>query len=179
MATQSLVEFQKALMARLQNLGNASDTADLLAVEVAGGYRYLIPLEDAGGVALLSSIGDIEPVAHTKFWFVGMVNYRGTPFALVDLAGWLGIRIGEPDIAYMIRKNASVVMFNPSLEINCALLVDNILGLRNSTEFQSVSSSDANSAEEYLLDQNKNTWQIMKLADLACDEYFLHIEENA
>lgn len=177
MATQSLVEFQKELMLRLQNLDKANDTASWLAVEVAD-YRYLIPLEDAGGVVLLSSIDSIEPVSHTKFWFVGMINVRGVPFALVDLAGWLGIRVGAPDIAYMTRHNASLVLFNPALEVNCALLVDRIAGLRNNGEFKKTSPPGSDPQGEYLLDQKQRVWQVMKLADLARDEYFLHIEEN-
>lgn len=178
MATQSLLEFQKELMARLQNVGKTSDISSWLAVEVAGGHRYLIPLEDSGGVALLSSIDYIEPVSHTQFWFVGMINHRGMPYALIDLAGWLGIRVGVADIAYMTRRNASLVMFNPALEINCALLVDRIVGLRNNSDFQKAASPDANETGEYLLDKDQNIWQVMRLSDLAHDEYFLHIEKD-
>lgn len=171
-----LVAFQKELMSRLQNLGKAGDIANWLAIETAG-LRYLLPLEEAGGVALLSSVGEVEPVAHTKAWFVGIVSIHGVPFAMIDFAGWLGLRVGSPDLTYMARHNASLITFNPKLDINCALLVDAILGLKNSNDFTKKEASENAALEEYYLDKEGQTWQMMRLSDLVRDEYFLYIED--
>ena len=176
MPKQSLVEIQTQLMQRLQTAEAAGDVASWLAIEVLG-HKYLLPLVEAGEVVLLSTISQIESVTHTKPWFVGVVNLRGAPFAVIDLAGWLGLRKGKPDLQYMARHNASIVAFNPSLEMSCALLVDRLAGLRNDNDWSVAQAPEGmDYSAEYLADQQGQVWQIMRMSDLARDEYFLSIE---
>lgn len=176
MATQSLVDFQTQLMKRLQSAESAGNVASWLAIEVLG-HKYLLPLVEAGEVVLLSSITQIEPVTHTQPWFVGVVNLRGAPYALIDIAGWLGLREGKPDLGYMARHTASVIAFNPSLEMSCALLVDKLAGLRNDSDWTAATPpTGADPSAQYLADRQGQVWQVMRLSDLARDEYFLSIE---
>ena len=176
MPKQSLVDFQTKLMERLQSAEAAGDLANWLAIETAG-HKYLLPLIEAGEVVLLSSVHQIEEVAHTQPWFIGVVNLRGAPFAVVDLAGWLGLRTASPDLRLMARQNASLIAFNTSLGISCALLVDRLTGLKNDTDWDKVASPDeADGQTEFLSDSKGEVWQVMRLSDLARDEYFLSIE---
>lgn len=175
---QSLVEFQTQLMHRLQSAEVAGNVANWLAIEVAG-HKYLVSLAEAGEVVLFTPSVQVEPVSHTQSWFVGVVNLRGAPYAVVDLAGWLGLRQTPLDLAQMTRNHASLIAFNPSLGMSCALLVDHLVGLINDNEWTEVSASaELDDSSRYLADKKGQVWQIMKLSDLARDEYFLSIESE-
>lgn len=179
MSKQSLVEFQVKLMERLNSADSSDDIASWLAVNVAG-HRYLIPLAEAGEVISLNSVAiQIEKVAHTKNWFLGIFNLRGAPYAAVDFAAWLGLRPANRNMKQLSAQEAVMIIFNQSLGLSCALLLDKILGLRSDHEWTKTDIPDnADPQGEYVKDKEGKVWQIISLADLARDEYFLAVESE-
>ena len=100
-----------------------------LAVECAG-QGLLLPLDQAGEIF---AVGRVLPVPHTQPWFAGVANLRGGLHGVVDLAGFLGLR-ARPRQAATAARGRALLALNPSLGVNCALLVDRLAGLRNADE---------------------------------------------
>ena len=132
----------------------------------------VIPI--ASNVAEIFAVPDIAQVPHTQSWLTGVANLRGGLFAVVDLAGFLGLR------QQTTRSDQSrLVALNPKLEINCALLVDRLAGLRNSDELSAVDATDVEPVPQFvgqrLRDRQGRLWQELNLQALAADEHFLGI----
>jgi len=176
MANQRLVDFQVKLMNRLQSASEAGSLANWLAIEVVG-FRYLIPLAEAGSIISLSESFQIEKVAHTKGWFLGVGNFRGASYAVVDLAAWFGVRAGKANLSELANHGAAFVTFHDSLGMSCALLVDKIAGLRSDSQWKKMKPPKGMPVDgQYFSDSDGEVWQVMRLTDLARDEYFLSIE---
>src|SRR6185369_9353792 len=107
---------------RLQAARTQERGKSWLAVE-CGSRGFLFPLKEAGEIFAMSPI---VPVPHAHPWFLGVANLRGHLHGVVDLAAFLGVKGPEP-----LREQSRLVAFNASLDINCALLVDRLSGLRS------------------------------------------------
>ncbi len=125
----ALRQFQTHLANRLQEARTSGATASWLAVEAANG-KYLFPLTQAGEIFPWSAA---RPVPYTYPWFLGVANLRGGLFGVVDLGGFV---TGVPRREAVI-DNARLVALNGALEINCALLIDRLAGLRTADAFRS------------------------------------------
>ncbi len=169
MAKQSLIDFQQHFMERLKSAEAAPGAAGWLGVEAAGGH-YLLPLTEAGEIFQLSALPELVAVAHTRPWFLGVANLRGTPVGVTDLAGWLGLRGAGSEPA---RESACLVAFNPALEINGALLVDRLAGLRAPGALKPTEQGD--DGVQRHVDADGQVWEVLSLAALARDERFLEI----
>jgi twitching motility protein PilI len=168
---EALRELQSRLAAKLQAARSEARAPGWLAVE-SGGHGFLLPLAEAGEIFGLASL---IPVPHTSRWFLGVANLRGGLHGVVDLAGFLGLRT----LADSARDGAQLVAFNPSFEINCALLVDKLAGLRGPEQVQADESNDGVArpvfAGTLYRDGAGRRWQELKLAGLAREERFLRI----
>ncbi len=169
---EALRALQTRLAERLQAARTETGTAvSWLAVE-CGGQGVLLPLAQAGEIFSLSTL---LPVPHTSDWFVGVANLRGRLHGVVDLAAFLGVRL---DAAVEIgREQSRLVAFNPSLDLNCALLVDRLAGLRSAEQLQCdpQSAQRPTFAGERYVDAQGRRWQELQLAALAVDDEFLRI----
>ena len=101
-----------------------------LAVESAGSL-YLLPLGQSGEIFPWVAI---QAVPYTQSWFLGVANLRGGLVGVVDLAGLLGSAAPRTEQAL---TEASLLAFNAALEVNAALLVDRLAGLRGTDAFVS------------------------------------------
>jgi twitching motility protein PilI len=104
-----------------------------------------------------------------------VANLRGSLTGVIDLAGVLGLRERLPAA---VRDQAHVVAFNPSLDINVALLVDRLAGLRHPEQMQAVASADATApafAGGCWRDGAGRLWQEIRLSMLPREERFLRI----
>jgi twitching motility protein PilI len=167
---EALRELQGRLAERMRTVGTAGQVASWLAVE-AGGHGFLLPLAEAGEI--FSGMSWL-PVAHTAPWFKGVANLRGGLHGVVDLAEFFGLRRGAA-----VSDQARLIALNPSLEVNCALLVDRLAGLRNADQL-SVDAASAGTSRplfvgERLRDAAGRSWQALRLAHLAREEQFLKI----
>lgn len=168
---EALRELQSRLAERLQAAKEQTDAAVWLAVECAG-QGLLLPLAQAGEIFGLAAL---LPVPHTSPWFMGVANLRGRLHGVVDLAAFLGLRNGaaaEPG-----REQSRLIAFNPALELNCALLVDRLAGLRNADQLKREPAAGDRPAFAggSFVDAAGRGWQELELAALAGDDAFLRI----
>jgi twitching motility protein PilI len=171
---EALRELQGRLATRMQAARTEAPVRSWLAVECAG-HGLLFPLHEAGEIF---SVGSVLPVPHTQPWFAGVANLRGGLHAVVDLAVFLGLKREPGDGG---RDAARLLALNPSLGVNCALLVDRLAGLRNADQL-SPEPKDAPTAQTHPAfagarwrDADGRVWQEIELAALAGHEQFLGV----
>ncbi|MEY4749983.1 MAG: hypothetical protein RIQ60_2197 [Pseudomonadota bacterium] len=170
----ALRELQGRLAERLQAARTLERPAGWLAVECES-QGFLLPLAEAGEIF---QAGALMRVPHTRPWFLGVANLRGSLTGVVDLAGFLGLRSARTQR----DTQARLIALNPSLELNAALLVDRLAGLRNAEQL-SDAQAVAGPAPEYAGPRWRDTtgrhWQELHLAALAFDERFTNIVAGA
>lgn len=171
---EALRELQGRLATRMQAARTEARVKSWLAVECAG-QGLLFPLHEAGEIF---SVGSVLPVPHTQPWFAGVANLRGGLHAVVDLAKFLGLQRAVVPLA---GDGARLLALNPSLGVNCALLVDKLAGLRNADQLSSEPAGEAVPAERPAFagarwrDADGRVWQEIELAALAGHEQFLGV----
>ncbi len=170
---EALRELQARLASRLQAARTEGVQASWLAVE-SGGHKFLFPLAQSGEIFPFSST---LPVPYTQTWFLGVANLRGGLFGVVDLASYVGGH-APAQRSDAGRAESRLVALNAALEINCALLIDKLSGLRNLDAFSSSSAPPEGSPEFFgtgYTDANGAYWQEINLQALAQQPQFLSI----
>jgi twitching motility protein PilI len=170
---EALRELQSRLASRLQAARAEGVQASWLAVESAGS-KYLFPLAQSGEIFPFTAT---QPVPYTQPWFLGVANLRGGLFGVVDLAGYVAGRAPQQR-SDAGRDQARLIALNAQLEVNCALLVDRLAGLRNLDAF--TASGDApDGAPAWFgsryTDAAGAHWQEINLQALAQQPEFLSI----
>ncbi|MBX3653142.1 MAG: chemotaxis protein CheW [Ramlibacter sp.] len=173
---EALRELQSRLATRLQAARTEGVAASWLAVEAAGA-KYLFPLAQSGEIFPWTTA---QPVPYTQSWFLGVANLRGGLFGVVDLASFVsgGVPAARTEMA---RSESRLVALNALLELNCALLIDRLAGLRNMDAFSS-SSAPAEGAPGYFgngyTDAQGAYWQEINLQALSQQPQFLSISAS-
>lgn len=169
---QALRELQERLAQRMQAARETTQTAHWLAVECAG-QALLFPLKQA---AEIFAPVPLKPVPYAKSWMLGVANLRGGLHVVVDLASFLGLRESG---GWQEAQQARLVALNPELNINCALQVDKLLGLRGDEHMKpdddEVAGHRPRFAGARLKDQQGKRWQVLDLEALSRHEQFLRI----
>ncbi len=182
---EALLAMQERLARRLQ-AGPAEDgQACWLAVH-AGASRYLLPLAQAGEIF---PYAPPQRVPYTQAWFLGVAHLRGGLWAAVDLAPFIaedsqapagatdpGPRRAAPEVG----EEARLVTFHAQLEINGALRVDRLAGLRGPEDFPSSVAPQAPAPAWFgtrYSDAQGQIWQALSLAALARDPRFLSLAD--
>lgn len=180
----ALRELQTRLAERMQQVRNEAPGISWLAVD-CGGQGLLFPLKEAGEIF---DTGTLVPVPHTQPWFSGVVNLRGGVCSVVDLAAFLGLREGGGPPP----EQARLVAFNAALNVNGALLVDRLEGLRHAADMKAEVDTAADAGASGATESDDNgprpafaparwrdaagrVWQEISLAGLAQDAQFLAI----
>ena len=167
---QALRDVQSRLAERLQAARTQARGRSWLAVE-CGARGFLFPLREAGEIFALSPI---VAVPHSQRWFLGVANLRGHLHGVVDLASFLGAKGTDSG-----RDQSRLVGFNQSLDLNCVLLVDRLLGLRSEEELTSEAAEAATTRPAFAgaryRDGSGRSWQELNLGELASNETFLKI----
>ena len=170
---EALRELQARLASRLQAARTEGAQASWLAVE-SGGRKFLFPLSQSGEIFPFSAT---LSVPYTQAWFLGVANLRGGLYGIVDLASYVDghAPVQRSDAG---RAESRLVALNAALEINCALLIDRLAGLRNMDAFSS-SSEPPDGAPDYFgtgyTDAGGAYWQELNLQALAQQPQFLSI----
>ncbi|MEO8125424.1 MAG: chemotaxis protein CheW [Burkholderiales bacterium] len=170
---EALRELQTRLAERLKTARAEPAGVSWLAVECAG-RGFLLPLHEAGEIFAMTAI---VPVAHAKPWFLGVANLRGHLHGVVDLAAFLGVK-GAERVGEAARERVQLVAFNASLELNCALLVDRLAGLRSNAQMTAEPEAPSTRPDfvgARFRDAAGRLWQELRVAELARHESFLRI----
>lgn len=171
---QALRDFQARLAERLQSARAGGTTASWLAVR-AGARPLLIPLSHAAEIFPWSAV---QPVPFVRRWFLGVSNLRGTLNGVVDLAAFLDHAADVAPRTSVALAQCRLVGFNDLLGVNCALLVDELLGMRTADAFVRSTPADA-SAPPYFgstyVSVEGESWREINLQALAQHEPFIDV----
>lgn len=169
---EALRDLQSRLAGRLQAARSEGvKVAAWLAVQ-AGGRGYLLPLSQSGEIFPWTGV---QPVPYTRPWFLGIANLRGTLAGVIDLAALLGhgVARSEPALA-----ESSLLALHAALEVNAALLVDRLQGLRGAEAFVATEAAPAHSPAFFgpvHVDAAGHRWQELQLQRLSQTAEFLNI----
>ena len=170
---QAIRELQSRLADRLQIARTQGVAPSWLAVE-AGGQKYLFPMGQAGEIFPWVTT---QAVPYTQDWFLGVANLRGGLFGVVDLATYVTGQNVVPKTEFA-RKESRLIALNSALDINCALLIDRLSGLRNQEAFSDFSEKAPDAPAFFgnqYIDQTGDAWQEINLQLLAQQAHFLTI----
>ena len=170
---EALRELQSRLASRLQAARTEGVAASWLAVEAAG-RKYLFPLSQSGEIFPWSAP---QTVPYTQAWFMGVSNLRGGLYGVVDLASFIagGAPAPRSDAA---RGESRLIALNALLDINCALLIDRLAGLRSPDAFTASDDPPQGSPDYFgsgYTDANGAYWQEINLQALSQQPQFLSI----
>ena len=170
---EALRELQTRLASRLQAARTEGVSISWLAVK-AGEANYLFPLALSGEIFPLTTV---QVVPYAKPWFLGVVNLRGGLYGVVDMASFVGEGLARHRSEQALSES-SLVTFNAALEVNCALMVDSLSGLRNRESFSSVEPAPQGSPVYFgnrYRDLGGTEWQEINLRSLSQFSPFLSI----
>jgi twitching motility protein PilI len=171
--TTALRELQQRLAERMQAAREQTLVANWLAVECAG-VGLLFSLKQASEIF---APVPIQPVPYAKPWLAGVANLRGGLFTVVDLAVYLGLREAAPGRA--LPAQSRLVSLGSELNLNCALLVDRLAGLRSDEQLPLAAQQPAGPLPRFAgalrCDEAGRSWQEIDLEALSRQENFLHI----
>ena len=171
---QALRDLQTRLAARLQQARAEGVAAGWLAVELMG-RRCLLPLAQSGEIFPITTV---QKVPYTQDWFMGVANLRGGLFGIVDLASFISGMPSHRVFDGNIREQARLIALNSAMEVNCALLIDRLGGLRGVADFVSREAAPEGSptfmSAQYI-DKAGQSWTELDLQQLASSTEFLGI----
>lgn len=170
---QALRDLQTRLAGRLQSVQTQAVSAAWLAVSMSG-RSCLLPLSQSGEIFPVSNI---TRVPYTQAWFCGVANLRGGLFGVVDL-----VLLIDPAASHARTEQAwsqaRLVTLNAEAGVNCALVVDSLMGLRRQEAFTSARPAPEGSPAYFgqcFLDPEGRSWQEIDLYALSQTPAFLSI----
>jgi twitching motility protein PilI len=171
---EAIRELQARLASRLQAARNEGISVSWLAIK-SGGRNYLLPLAQSGEIFPITGL---QPVPYARPWFRGVVNLRGGLYGVVALAAFVA---GDADTLGPLGPSvpdAVVVTMNAALNVNCALLVDTLAGLRHAEGFTAARAPTPDLPPYFgncFTDAGGESWQEINLQTLARFPRFLSI----
>ncbi len=169
----ALRELQQRLAERMQAAREQTLIAKWLAVECAG-VGLLFSLKQASEIF---APVPIKPVPYAKPWLAGVANLRGGLFTVVDLAVYFGLRDHMPGRG--LSPHNRLVSLGGDLNLNCALLVDRLAGLRSDEQLPLAADQPTGKLPRFVgalhVDEAGRSWQEINLEALSRQENFLHI----
>ena len=165
-----LRQYQLQLHARVQAarsgaLAGRKDLGVLL-----GGRHCLLDLTQLGEIVIPAGL-QIQRVPLAQDWYLGLAALRGRLTAIIDLARYMGQPAGS------MGGDSRLITFAPRLGLDCAVLVERVLGLRQQRGMLAMARPsglhDAPWAAHALRDSEQQHWLRLDLAQLAQAERFL------
>jgi twitching motility protein PilI len=161
----SLREFQQDLVRRLNEAAASDAPSARLGVQV-GPEFWLVRLEEAGEVMPVPAIARV-PL--TRGWFRGLANIRGNLFSVIDLSAFQG---GEPTPH---TPDSRLLLVAERYNLNAALMVNRMLGLRNLQHFEPHAAAEAERPWEAgrYTGRDGQVWRELSMNALVYSEGFL------
>lgn len=131
-----------------------------------GENRWLIPMHD---IREILPVPEITPVFLTHSWFLGVINAHGNIYGLCDLGHYLDKK------TVCINAKTRTLLIAPHLGKGYALLAENILGIRDLTEFtrQADHESKQPALSSIYHDRQNRLWHMLNLPVLVRLKSFL------
>ena len=130
--TLDLRRYQEGILDRMKELAQSSSAGSTSRLGVRVGEELLlVPLDDISEVL---PVPEMEPVPLTRPWFLGMANVRGNLYGVNDMAQLAG----HP--ATVQGLDSRILLVHQKYAGNVALLVGELLGLRNLEQMQEEST---------------------------------------
>jgi twitching motility protein PilI len=170
---EALRELQTRLAGRLQLARDEVASAAWLAVRV-GELNALLPLVHSGEIFSLPAVAKVP---YAKPWLQGVVNLRGGLYSAVDLASFMSGQ-APPERSEQAWSQVRLITFNPELELNAALMVDSLIGLRRADAFVSAHGASDGSPDYFgqvCMDAQGSAWQEINMQVLAQNPAFLDV----
>ena len=174
---EALRALQQRLAERLNMVRQQAPVRNFLAVDIAG-HGFLLPLDQVGEIFPLSAA---QAVPHCQDWFQGVANLRGQLHGVIDLAAYLGLpgkarRLPSDPGA---REAGRLIALNSGMQMNAAVWVDRLMGLRNPSAL--VAEPEPAAGQPHFVrgawrDDQARHWYELDLAALVADEQFLRID---
>ena len=128
----ALRDYQRDLLTRTQSAQQSNSFSQKHLAFSAGGYRWLIQMEDAIEIMPIPSV---MAVPCTYDWFRGLMNYRGRLVSVIDFNRLLA----GPEAPK--NKNDRLIVLSDRLSVPCALQVAHLSGLLDLNFSQTKSSA--------------------------------------
>jgi len=158
----NLREFQQGVLDKLQaQAAGGTNHASTLGVQI-GKEFWLVEMSDISEVLSLPAL---TKVPLTKPWYFGVANVRGNLYSIIDLGLFNG------GAATPQEGQSRVLLVGQKFAFNAGLLVSRVLGLRNSTDWQSIEQN----GETCLQDGEGQVWRKLDMIQLLQQPEFLQI----
>lgn len=166
---QNLRDFHEAVARRL---AQQAEVAPLSRVGVTiGAQHWLLNLAD---IIEVVAVPRTTPVPHTRDWFTGIANVRGSLYGIIDTARFFG---GPPTAR---QAECRVLLAHPRFMINSGLIVTGMLGLRDPNHWQAREPDPAVPAwcTRQFLDEEERLWNELDLGVLLSHPDFLQAAQK-
>jgi len=163
-----LRQYQMQLLERVQAARSGAVAARKELGVIVGGQHCLLDLTQLGEIVIPAGL-QIQGVPLAQDWYLGLAAMRGRLTAIIDLSRYRG------GAACAMQAESRIITFAPRLGLNCALLVERVLGLRQQHGMVAgATASDAAPwARPYSLRDGGQQWLRLDLALLAQQARFL------
>lgn len=167
-----LRQYQLQLFERVQAARSGALAARKELGVLLGGRHCLLDLTQLGEIVIPAGL-PIQGVPLAQDWYLGLAAMRGRLTAIIDLARYMG------EAPCAAGGDSRIITFSPRLGMNCALLVERVLGLRQQRGMLSVPAQGSTAgtappwASQTLRDSEGQHWLRLDLAQLAQAERFL------
>ena len=135
-----------------------------------GGRHCLLDLTQLGEIVIPAGL-QVQGVPLAQDWYLGLAAMRGRLTAIIDLARYMG----QP--ACGLHGESRLITFAPRLGLDCAVLVERVLGLRQQRGMLAAATPPEMApfpwAARALRDSEQQHWLRLDLAQLAQAERFL------
>lgn len=138
-----LVAFQKRLNANLEDAASHGEDSSLLGFRL-GDKQYIIDLQDLREVEGVPAPEQIVHISLTKDWILGISNFKGYIYTLVDFQKFL------TGVATTQSIGARVLVVHQKYLLQMAIVVPEVIGL--------ISKSDLEEKETYK--SEKEPWRV-------------------
>ena len=155
----NLRDFQQNLSARLQEEADSSRHISTLGVQIASEY-WLVDMVDISEV-LPAMKSTVLPMS--KVWVIGMVNVRGNLYCVADIAAFLG----KGRVSGEVQNR--MLLIADQHRFNAALLVEKVLGLRDTTNWR------FDAGQGCYFDEHGIVWRKLDVPGLLSQAEFLQI----
>lgn len=165
-----LRQYQLQLLERVQAARSGAQAVRKDLGVLLGSRHCLLDLTQLGEIVIPAGLA-IQRVPLAQDWYLGLAAMRGRLTAIIDLARYMG----EPACA--VKGDSRLITFAPRLGLDCAVLVERVLGLHQQRGMLPVAPPPGAAAfpwaAQALRDSEQQQWLRLDLAQLAQAERFL------